>query len=232
MSEIWIQFNTEEALYDAQARLGELYEKAPDVLRKALNDTAKKTGRDLAELAQTRYTIKTVKFAKEFRYRFATRENLEAVLVSSGENLAASKFKTLPSTPNPSKNGSTPVKLAVLATAAPTTIENAKGLRAFLAKYQSGHVAVVQRKPYGSRAEYTPRGWQDREKRNKAFYEATGKLDKTRIREFYGPSVPTMLREAGIDGKFIETENSKVKEYLMKTITTHINREIHFANAK
>lgn len=232
MSDLWVKIDTQKALSDIEARLGELYEKAPDVMRKSLNDTAKKTGRELAGLAQERYRIKTIKFAKEFKYRYATKSRLSAVLTTSGEMLAASKFKVSPATPKSSISGSPPVKLAILSSESPKTITNSKGLKAFLAEYQSGHLAVVQRKPYGSRTEYTDRGWREREQRNSVFKELTGKLDKTRIREFYGPSVPIMLKETGIEEKFIETTEPKIQQYLAAAITTHINREIHFANQK
>ena len=64
------------------------------------------------------------------------------------------------------------------------------------------------------------------------FKELTGKLDKTRIREFYGPSVPVMLRETGIAEQFIETTEPKIHQYLADAITTHINRELYFAEKK
>ena len=96
MSDMLIRIDTEKAIADIEARLGMLYEKAPDVMRKSLNDTAKKTGRELAKLAQERYQIKTIKFAKEFKYTYASKSRLEAVLTSSGEMLAASKFKNIP----------------------------------------------------------------------------------------------------------------------------------------
>mgnify|MGYP005884047599 FL=1 len=232
MSDMLIRIDTEKAIADIEARLGMLYEKAPDVMRKSLNDTAKKTGRELAKLAQERYQIKTIKFAKEFKYTYASKSRLEAVLTSSGEMLAASKFKISPTKPSTSKEGSPPVKLAVLASESPKTITNSRSLTAFLAEYQSGHLAVVQRKPYGSRTEYTERGWREREQRNHVFKELTGKLDKTRIREFYGPSVPVMLRETGIAEQFIETTEPKIHQYLADAITTHINRELYFAEKK
>ena len=132
MSDMLIRIDTEKAIADIEARLGMLYEKAPDVMRKSLNDTAKKTGRELAKLAQERYQIKTIKFAKEFKYTYASKSRLEAVLTSSGEMLAASKFKISPTKPSSSKEGSPPVKLAVLASESPKTITNSRGLTAFL----------------------------------------------------------------------------------------------------
>ena len=127
MSDMLIRIDTEKAIADIEARLGMLYEKAPDVMRKSLNDTAKKTGRELAKLAQERYQIKTIKFAKEFKYTYASKSRLEAVLTSSGEMLAASKFKISPTKPSTSKEGSPPVKLAVLASESPKTITNSRG---------------------------------------------------------------------------------------------------------
>ena len=74
MSDMLIRIDTEKAIADIEARLGMLYEKAPDVMRKSLNDTAKKTGRELAKLAQEHYQIKTIKFAKRSEERRVGKE--------------------------------------------------------------------------------------------------------------------------------------------------------------
>ena len=51
-------------------------------------------------------------------------------------------------------------------------------------------------------------------------------------RYIYGPSVPVMLRETGIAEQFIETTEPKIHQYLADAITTHINRELYFAEKK
>lgn len=216
-------------LEDIAERLGDLRSKAPSVLTKALNDTAKWTGRELAASAQKRYRIQKLKFAKEFHTTKATKNNLVATLYAEGTALSASKFKISPASPQVSVKGSQPVKLAILKTTSPKTVtsDRGDGLQAFITEFQSGHAAVVQREPPKS---YKSKGWSSRKKRWASFYKRAGILDKTRIQELYGPSVPAMLHKVGVTENFLETEQPRILEHLQQAITTHINREIHFAN--
>lgn len=108
-----------------------LYEKAPDVMRKSLNDTAKKTGRELAKLAQERYQIKTIKFCQGVKYTYASKSRLEAVLTSSGEMLAASKFKISPTKPSTSKEGSPAGKAGCACVGKPQNDHHSRGLTHF-----------------------------------------------------------------------------------------------------
>lgn len=216
-------------LEDIEDRLGDLRHKAPVVLTKALNDTAKWAGRELAASAQNRYRIQKLKFAKEFRTTKATKNNLVATIYAEGTALSSSKFKISPTSPSASMKGSQPVKLAILKKQSPKTITSGRGngLQAFIAEFQSGHVAVVQREPP---KDYKSKGWSSRKKRWASFYKRTGRLDKTRIQEFYGPSVPKMLEKVGVTENFLEAEQPKILEHLQQAITKHINTEIHFAN--
>lgn len=218
-----------DALEDVRRRLGDLSNKAPSVLAKALNETAKWTGRELAESAQKRYRVQKLKFAKEFHSTKASKSNLTATLYAEGTALSASKFKISPASPRPSAKGSQPVKLAILKTTSPKTVTSNRGdgLQAFIAEFQSGHIAVAQREPP---EEYTSKGWGSRKKRWEGFYKRMGKLDKTRIQELYAPSVPAMLHKVGVTEKFLEVEQPRILEHLQEAITTHINREIYFAN--
>lgn len=221
--------DTEGMLENIEERLGNLRDKAPKVLQKALNDTAKKTGRDLVKAAQERYRVKTIQFAKEIRYTYATQSRLTAVLQAKGSGLAASKFKLSPSKPTPQKTGSPAAKLAVLKKTGPRTIENKFGLNAFVAKFQSGHIALVQRRPP---KKYLSKGWKERQQRWSAWRKMTGRLDNTKIKEFYGPSVPKMLEKTGDIEKFTEISQPKILGNLRNAITKHINTELYFANKK
>ena len=218
-----------DTMEDIERRLGDLSHKAPVVLTKALNDTAKWAGRELATSAQERYRIQKLKFAKEFRTTKATKSNPVATLYASGTPLASSKFKISSTSPSPSLKGSQPVKLAILKKQSPQTVTSSRGngLEAFVTQFKSGHTAVVQREPP---RDYKSKGWNARKKQWNAFYKRTGKLDKTRVQELYGPSVPKMLERVGVTEKFLETEQPRILEHLQKAITKHINTEIHFAN--
>lgn len=221
--------NIDDEIADIEQRLGDLSHKAPVVLTKALNDTAKWTGRELAKSAQERYRIQKLKFAKELHFTKATKGNPVATLYASGVPLAASKFKVSATSPTPSFKGSQPVKLAVLKKQSPQVVTSTRGdgLDTFVTQFKSGHNAVVQRDPP---RDYKSKGWSDRKKRWKSFYKRTGKLDKTRVQELYAPSVPKMLEKVGVTEKFLETEQPKILEHLQKSITKHINTELYFAN--
>lgn len=218
-----------EELWDIEERLGDLSRRAPFVLTKALNDTAKWAGRELAASAQKRYRIQKLKFAKEFHITHAAKSRLEAAISAEGVSLPSSKFKITPSSPKPSFRGSQPVKLAILKTTSPTVVtsDRGKNLQAFVTQFQSGHLAVVQREPP---KKYKSKGWGERQGRWYSFYKRMGKLDDTRIQELYGPSVPKMLHKVGVTENFIETEKPRILEHLQQAITKHINTELYFAS--
>lgn len=84
------------SLEKIQKKLGDMSSKAPQVLRNALNDTAKKANRRLAKKAQETYTVKTGGFTKAMKIKRATLGNLEAELRATGGTLALNKFKVSP----------------------------------------------------------------------------------------------------------------------------------------
>lgn len=216
----------EPSIEEIRERLGELRDKAPTVLRKSLNDTATWTGKELAREAQKRYRVKTKKFAKEFSIARATNNHLTATLTASGEPLAASKFQISPTKPVTSGRGSPAAKLAILKEESPQRVTNAWGLDAFITEYGSGHTAIVQRRPGKY---YKSKGWAARRSKWSEYLRRTGRLDKTKIKELYGPSVPTMLKETGVTKEYLESKESKIMEYLKKAVNKHIQTEMHFA---
>lgn len=209
--------------------IGELPTTAESILKRAINATAKKVGKELAKEAQDRYRVKKKRFSSEITYHLASNNDLSAELVAKGEMLAASYFQTNPARPDkPTMQGSRPVKLSVLKSESPSTVEYpGTGLQAFLTEFASGHVAVVQRKPPRT---YTSGGWSKRKKRHQGFLKATGRLDNTRIRQFFGPSVPKMLEKTGITEQYIDENRTKITGYLEDYILTYLNRELYFAN--
>lgn len=224
---MFVQIDVVPSLEEIEKQLGDLKDKAPAILKKALNDTAKWTGRELAKEAQARYQVKTMKFAKEFTILKASNGRLQATLRAKGAPLAVSKFKTSPTKPIASGHGSPAVKVAVLQGKPAKEVAGRQGRKAFLTKYSSEHIAVVQRQP-GEK--YTSKGWKDRKSKWKKYKKRTGHLDDTRIREFYGPSVPTMLEKTGVTKEYIESNESKILEHLKEAVTKHINTELHFAS--
>lgn len=225
---ITVNVDTGSALESIRQGLGEFADRAPDVLRRALNDTAKKAGKELAQKAKERYTVKNAGFNKEIKYRNATKSNLSAELKAAGETIPVSKFKASPAKPSPSLTGSPAVRISVKKSNGMRAVTGRGGAMAFITRFQSGHVAVVQREPPRT---YTGSGWSARQAKWKQFKRQTGKLDRTRIQELYGPSVPMMLAKTGVDEGYLEGMKPRIQQYLQEAIEKQIARELHFANS-
>lgn len=231
MTGIHLEINEDKELERIQKALACTPEKARLVLKKAVNDTAKKAAKELAKEAKNDYRITTVKFAKEFQQKKATKANLTAAVFATGSPIPSSKFKVNPTSPAYSEKGNGPVKLAILRKNAPKNVESKRdGMKAFLTKYASGHAAVVQRQTGES---YTAAGWKARENKdtNVRYKRRTGKLDSTRIREFYGPSVAQVLEQVGLKELFAKEGKEirkKMRGYLDDAIMKHIRTELHF----
>lgn len=222
--QITVGIDPEEYRRIVEDLIGNLPTTADSILKRALNATAKKVGRELGELAQDRYEVKKLKFAREIKYRLATDKNLSAELIAQGEMLAASHFKTSPSTPDkPTVNGSRAVRLSILKSETAQTVTHpGTGLTAFLTQFASGHVAVVQRKP--------PRTYSTGRSERESKYGKNA--DMTRLRQFFGPSAPKMLEKVGITEKYVDENQTKIKGYLENYILTFLSREEYFASKK
>lgn len=226
---ISVGIDAEQYRHIVEDLIGELPTTAESILKRAINATAKKVGKELAREAQDRYRVKKKRFSNEITYHMASNNDLSAELIARGEMLAASYFQTTPArSDKPTMQGSRPVRLSVLKSETPSIVEYpGTGLQAFLTEFTSGHVAVVQRKPPRT---YTSGGWSKRKKKHKGFLKATGRLDNTRIRQFFGPSVPKMLEKTGITEQYIDKNRTKITGYLEDYILTYLNRELYFAN--
>lgn len=223
--------DAEVELEDIERRLGNLRDKAPKVLSKAINDTAKWATRELAAAAQKKYRVQKVRFSREFDIDKASPGNQEATLTAKGKTLPSSDFKATPKSPKPSAHGSPATKLAIVKDESPRVISSNRGdgLQAFIARFESGHVAVVQREPP---RKYKSAGWSARKSRWAEYLKSTGHLDDTRIQELYGPSVPMMLYKAGVTDEYIESQEPKILEHLQQAVTKYINTEIYFASKR
>lgn len=90
-----LEFELDEVtLKNVENRLGEMKSKAPDVLKKAVNKTAKDARKDLAEKAQETYTIKTGGFNRQMRIQNATVASMTATIRATGASTKMKEFKT------------------------------------------------------------------------------------------------------------------------------------------
>ena len=79
--------------------LGELQAKTPQVLKNAINSTAKKMRVRMVEQAQKSYTVKKARFNKATTIKNATVRSMTATITAKGEPMELKDFKTSPATP-------------------------------------------------------------------------------------------------------------------------------------
>lgn len=117
---------------------------APNILKNAINSTARKVRKQLVKDAKGQYAIKDTKALKDEsmggpKVLTATTANMSAAIRSRGPMQDIMAFMTRPNT----KTGAAAAQ--VLASGGMKPLEMG-GLKAFVTKFASGHVAIVQRK--------------------------------------------------------------------------------------
>ena len=132
-------------LEQVERRLGRMKSEAPKALKNAINQTAKQARKDLATEAQKTYTVKTGRFNKAMRIKNATPSRLEATIKATGKVMGLKDFKVSPAKIQTGKNRPEVVKAKVLKSRSMKPLKMGK-LKAFVTKFSSGHVAVVQRR--------------------------------------------------------------------------------------
>lgn len=136
------EFEFDNELYQhLKSDLGDLDDKAPDALAKAVNETAKCAREDLAAQAQQTYAVKRPRFKKAIRIVNAKRTRPTAMLVVTGRPLLLSDFKYQK---NEIGYWGAGAKAKVLKSSAMTELGE-PGRKAFVAKMKSGMTAIAQR---------------------------------------------------------------------------------------
>lgn len=140
-----IQFEYDEAMLQViQAALGNLKDQSRQVLKNAVNATAKQAKRDLAKKAQTTYAVKGTRFTKAMQTQNATTAKPTATINVTGEQLELKDFKVSPATYKTGSAKPDILKAKVKLSSSMKPLE--AGSKAFLVKFQRGHVSVAQRK--------------------------------------------------------------------------------------
>lgn len=118
-------------------RLGTFKDKAPKVMCKSINDTAKWARRELAQEAKKTYTVKQGRFNKNMKIENARYSNLEATIKSEGAPMKLAEYKY--------SAGKKTTKAQVKLSGGLKALEKG-GIKAFVTSFASGHVAVAQRR--------------------------------------------------------------------------------------
>ena len=178
--------------------------KAPSVLAAAINAAANEMKRKIGQKTRKRYAISDKKILTDKKrggmyLERAKGADTSATLISRGEMVEVMAYMTRRNTET------TAAMLKVLNESAMTALEM-DGRKAFVATFESGHTAIVQREPG---KQYT-RG---REKRASKYGEHA---DMTKLKKLMAPAVPMLY------GKTYEEATQDYYSILQK----HIQREV------
>lgn len=198
-------------LEQVERKLGVFKEKAPKVLKLAVNDTAKKARSRLAKEAQKNYAVQVQGFNRVMNIRLASNANPVAVISSKGKTIPAYKFKKRGNTMggeryyNPTTHhtqtgkGGRAAMVQQLKQSSPKSIQKGK-LKAFVATMpKSGHTGIFQRR------------------------EGYARGEKREIQEIMGSSIPVMIGSEkhvyGIVKPYIQSD-------LKEAVNRHVSRAI------
>ena len=133
----------QQLLHTIEDALGDLRGESRKVLKNAVNKTAKQAKEKLAEQAKETYVVKKTRFTKAMATKNATTAKPEATIKITGAQMELKDFKVSPATYKP-KNRPSVTKAKVLLSSSMKPLQ--AGSKAFLAKFASGHVSIVQRR--------------------------------------------------------------------------------------
>lgn len=142
-----LQIDTDEELARVMRQLKTLPQQlgAPNVLKNALNSTARKVRRQIIKDSKGRYALKEKKaLQSESKILSASASTLEAAVLAKGPMRDIMDFMTQPNTDTAA------AAAKVLNSGAMKPLE-AGGLKAFITTFRSGHTAIVQRRGAESR---------------------------------------------------------------------------------
>ena len=136
-----LQIDTDEELARVMRQLKTLPQQlgAPNVLKNAMNSTARKVRQQIIKDSKGRYALKEKKaLQSESKILSASASTLEAAVLAKGPMRDIMDFMTQPNT-------DTAAAAKVLNSGAMKPLE-AGGLKAFITTFRSGHTAIVQRR--------------------------------------------------------------------------------------
>ena len=175
-------------------QLGEYADKAPTVLKQALNATAKDVRSMLAEQAKEIYIVQKSKFNKAMKIKNASARKLEALIVTAGAPLELIDFKTNPKKPSAGSARPDVMTGKVLVQSSMKRLEMGN-LKAFVAKFKSGHVSIVQRKG----------------------------PERLPVKKLLSPSIPKMIGNekqvyGEVEPKIAELLDANIRKYIARTL--------------
>lgn len=132
-------------LAKVEKKLGSLKSEAPKALKNAINQTAKQARKELATEAQKTYVVKSGRFNKAMTIKNATQSSLEATIKATGAPMELKDYKVSPATAQTGPNRPSITKAKVLKAGSMKGLQKGD-IKAFVAKFASGHASVAQRR--------------------------------------------------------------------------------------
>lgn len=138
----------EAKLKNIEKRLGSNSKEAANVLKKAVNKTAREAKKKLAVKAKAEYAAKggASAYTKAMTVKSATKSSPSAIITAKGEAKELKDFKVSPTRVARTGNRPKQYRGQVLRAGSMKTLEK-DGVKAFITQFQSGHISVVQRVP-------------------------------------------------------------------------------------
>ena len=179
---------------------------APNILKNAINSTARKVRKQLVKDAKGEYAVKNTKALKDEsqggpKVLTATTANMSAAIQSRGPMQDIMAFMTRPN------QGTGAAAAKVLASGGMKPLEKGN-LKAFVTTFASGHTAIVQRDP--------PKQYGSGRSARAGRYGANA--DMTRIKKLLSPAVPHMLGS--------EAVRTQAEQLTYETLHAEIDKRI------
>ena len=207
-TEAMIRIDVEGELEKIIQRLNSLQDQiaAPNILKNAINSTARKVRKQLVKDAKGEYAIKDAKILKDEsqgapKVLSASTASMTATVRSRGPMQDIMAFMTKPN----SGTGAAAVQVLASGSMKPLEVD---GLKAFVTRFASGHTAIVQRHP--------PATYSDGRTARAGKYGANA--DMTKIKKLLSPAVPHMLGN--------ETVRAQAEALAYETLQGEIDKRI------
>ena len=222
-----IDLYSERGNIAAALGLDELDKTVSDILVKAINASARKVMAKMREDVSARYALADETVLKRSKDGGLRKKKLGKgadagiLLISKGPQLELSDYDIHPKPESYQDGKPQEVKGRVMQSASKKLLER-KGAKAFLARFESGHVAVVQRRPGET---YTWPGAKKRMMKHEAAKPRRSWLpDMTRIKKLLAPSVPSLFGNEevfdGVGEMLREVMNQEIQKRIIKAMKT------------
>lgn len=174
-------------LEELEKKLGTLAPMAKDVMKTALNETAKDARKELANKARNTYMVQYGAFNKSMKIRKARKSNPTATIYSVGKPIALRGFAYIPH----NRESGEAAKAHQLRGNRNVPIGK-KGYRMFYARMPQGHTGLFMRVPGSTMENKFKKNEKGKWERYKREQKKENK-PREQIKEKFGSSIPVML---------------------------------------